>query len=154
VILSGLPAPTRMPCRTRRFLRKTTRKVFEVSTSCEPCAALIRVCPAACTCMLEAARKYRLAICRCLDLNLVPEHKTVPEGCGTTRIAIVVCGARNSGEHEKGTRIGFVPLPPWMPSLRIVEAKGFSLRRPVPEFVRGCKGVAAQGEQPCDEHHP
>ena len=63
------PALTRTRCRTRRSSRRTVRTNSRASTSCGRCAASIRACRAACTCIWATARCWRRVIRRCSALT-------------------------------------------------------------------------------------
>ncbi len=53
------PGPTKTPCRTRRSSRRTAPTSSRGSTSCAPCAASTRACPAASTCTWATARCWK-----------------------------------------------------------------------------------------------
>src|SRR5580658_1838230 len=59
------PAPMRMPCRTRPSSKKTALRNSRALTLCARCAASIRACPAAFTCIGATAKCWRLCILRC-----------------------------------------------------------------------------------------
>ena len=50
-------ARTKTRCKTRRSSKRTARIHSRASTSCAPCAASIRACRAACTCIWETTRR-------------------------------------------------------------------------------------------------
>ena len=55
-ITTARPVPTKMPCRGSRSSKRTAGTSSKASTSCARCAASIRACRAACTCISATAR--------------------------------------------------------------------------------------------------
>src|SRR5579885_1232716 len=81
------PDLTKMPCRTRRFSKRTARPISRGLTSCAQCGVSIRACPAASTCISATERSLRRGIRRF-------------SACARTRIRSPGCEIVNLQSHE------------------------------------------------------
>src|SRR5690348_7366843 len=68
---------TKMPCKTRRFSKRTGRIISKVLTLCELCAVLTHACRVACICILDREKFFK----KCIRQRLCwawPKNKVQP----------------------------------------------------------------------------